>query len=412
MTSMSSHRPTRPGSRRSPSTSVFVVGLAALIWSCDSEQAGYEVTIPLVGPMELDQTSCEGSGDVCDTDEDCIDEDGFFGGPCTKTMEPLAPITVPVSLSPSNPSFTLDFVDTSGWTNLFLAQQLAQGSVPPGARINMTMDGFSLQGAPVTIEARFSSKRGLVVGQDLGYQPVAPSSCTFTLDVGATGQDFADGINTCLSDWIAQNGSPVDFNMQVISSAGAAAKAAFGPKQLEQYSVSGEWNMSSDSQCDFDGTDDLLEAVREGEGFFAQLACESLTLQGTGQTDQDIDIVGGAAIWDRCGNFSGGILSPTALPGGPDTFEVRVVESGEVVADPLVPVVFIPEGVDFAASLLGAATGKCLSGTPISPDGLGVAGWMHCGPEPPPTRTGSITVNASGFCSVAPGSESAGGSGQ
>ena len=174
---------------RRASRLVVAVALASLLWSCESEQTGYQLTLPLIGPMEFDETSCEISGDVCSTDNDCFDEDGFNVGPCTETMEELAAITVPVSLSPSNPSYTLGssgIFDTAGWTSLFLAQQFSDGEVPEGARINMTMDGFSLEGGPVTIAVRVFSKIGLIVGRNADYQPITPSSCTFVLESDAT----------------------------------------------------------------------------------------------------------------------------------------------------------------------------------------------------------------------------------
>jgi len=400
MTPMSIHRPT-PFTRR-VLTLVAAVVLVPLSWSCESEQTGYEVAIPLLGPIEFDAKQCDFSEEPCVDNSDCS-----AGESCTEVMESLAPITVPVSLSPSNPSYTLAFEDTAGWTSLFVAQQFANGQLPEELRVIMSMDSFSLQGGPVTISVRISSRVGLIVGRDADYQPVTPSSCTFTLDGSSVGQDYADGINTCLDDWIAENGAPIDFDMEVTSSQGAASKSGFGDKQLEEYTVDGRWNMRSDNQCDYDGTDDVLDAVREGEGFFAQLSCEDLTLEGSGQTDQDIAIVGGAAVWDRCGNFSGAILLPTGLPGGPTVYTVTV-EDNAVEGD--VPVVFVPAGVSFAESLLGAATGKCLSGTPISEAGRGVAAWAHCGPEPPPTRTGYIEVSASGFCEVVQDGDGASGS--
>ena len=109
---------------------VVAVALSSLLWSCESEQTGYDVTLPLIGPMEFDETSCEVSGDVCSTDNDCFDEDGFNVGPCTKTMEELAAITVPVSLSPSNPSYTLGFVTPPGGPLFFLPSRVPMGKCP------------------------------------------------------------------------------------------------------------------------------------------------------------------------------------------------------------------------------------------------------------------------------------------
>ena len=406
MTLMSVQRPAISSFPERLPVLVVALGLGALLSSCESEQTGYEVSVPLLGPIEFDEKQCSFSEEVCSDDNDCP-----AGESCAKVMAALEPITVPVSLSPSNPSYSLSFADTAGWTNLFIAQQFAGGELPEELQIVMTMDSFSLQGGPVTISVRIFSRVGLIVGRDVGYQPVPPSSCTFTLDDSSTGQDYADGINTCLNDWIAENGAPIDFDMEVTSSQSVAAKSGFGPKQLEEYSVDGRWDMVSNNQCDYDGTDDVLEAVREGEGFFAQLACENLALKGSGQTDQDIGIVGGAAVWDPCGNFSGAILLPTGLPGGPTVYDVTLEDNA---VEGAVPVLFLPAGVNFAESLLGAATGTCLSGTPDQgAESRGVAGWAHCGPAPPPARTGYIEVSASGFCAVVQGGDGAtGGSGQ
>ena len=403
---------------RRASRLVVAVALASLLWSCESEQTGYQLTLPLIGPMEFDETSCEISGDVCSTDNDCFDEDEFNVGPCTETMEELAAITVPVSLSPSNPSYTLGssgIFDTAGWTSLFLAQQFSDGEVPEGARINMTMDGFSLEGGPVTIAVRVFSKIGLIVGRNADYQPITPSSCTFVLESDATGQDYADGINTCLSDWIAENGAPVDFDMEVTSSEGAAqgaaAKSGFGPKQLESYTVIATWTMASGSQCEYDLADDLLEAVKEGDEFFKLLACENLILEGSGTNDQELDtFLGWASVWDPCGEWSRVGFAAAPLLVGPYTVKVE----GSVVVEGNVPLKFAPLGVNFVESLLGAAAGNCRSDDdrPVPGSERGFGGWIHCGDPPPPPRTGSITVNASGFCPLAAASGTAGTSGQ
>jgi hypothetical protein len=396
--------------RRVPALVAAVV-LAPLLWSCESEQTGYDVKLPLVGPMEFDETSCEGSGDVCSADADCIDEDGFNDGPCTKTMEVLEPITQAVSLSPASPSYTLNTPDTSRWIAPFVVQQSGRGFP-----VDMTMDNFSLQGGPVTISVRVFSRTGRIAGQDLGYQPTTPSSCAFTLNDGATGEDYAGGIHTCLRDWIDENGAPLDFDMEVTSSAGAApaaaaAKSGFGLKQQGAYLVEGEWTqLTSEEECESDYTTDVLEAIEEGNDFFGLLSCSDLLFEGNGTTAQPIDISGGSIVWDQCGNYLGmGLLLSTSLGVGSYTVTVYANDAVVEVAQD-VPAIFFPSPDVFVEALLSAAAGRCESGTP---DGLplAVAWWDHCGPEPPPTRTGSIDFAAAGFCEVDQGSGAAGGSG-
>lgn len=387
------------------------VVLASLVWSCESEKTGYDVKIPLIGPMEFDETSCEVSGDLCSTDDDCFDEDGFNVGPCTKTMEVLQPITQAVSLSPASPSYTLNTLDTSRWIAPFAVQQSGRG-LP----VEMTMDNFSLQGGPVDISVRIFSRIGRIMGQDLGYQPVTPSSCSFTLNDGASGEDYAGGIHTCLRDWIDENGAPLDFDMEVTSSAGAApaaaaAKSGFGLKQ-EGYLVEGEWTqLTSEEECESDYTDDVLEAIEEGEDFFGLLSCSDLQFEGSGTTGQEITISGGAIVWDRCGNIlGGGLLLETGL--GQGTYTVTVYAEDDVVEVAQdVPAILLPSADEFVEALLSAAAGRCESGTPVDESGFAVAWWDHCGPEPPPTRTGSIDFAAFGFCEVDDGSGAAGGSG-
>ena len=400
MTPMSIQRPTLSRCAHRALGSLALIAMAALMWSCESEQAGYQVTLPLIGPTEFDGTSCEGSGDVCSADADCIDEDGFNDGPCTKTLEVLAPITQAVSLSPASPSYTLSAVDTSRWIAPFMVQQSGRGFP-----VDMTMDNFSLRNGPVVISVRILSRTGRIAGQDLGYQATTPSSCTFTLNDGATGEDYAGGIHRCLRDWIDENGAPLDFDMEVSSAAGsapaaAAAKSGFGLKQ-EGYLVEGQWTqLTSEEECESDFTDDVLEAIEEGDDFFGFLTCSDLQFEGSGTTAQEVTISGGSIVWDRCGNWLGqGYLLQTGL--GPGTYSVTVYEENNVVEmEQDVPVLLIPTPATFVEALLSAAAGGCVGGQAVEESGYAVAWWDHCGPEPPPTRTGSIEFSALGFCEV------------
>ena len=387
----------------------LALGLGALVWSCESEQTGYEVVIPLIGPTEFQETSCEISGDICSTDDDCVDEDGLFVGPCTKTLTPLEPITVQVSLSPGSPSYTLPVPNTASWIAP-LAVRTYSDELP----ISIQMDNFSLEGGPVDISVRIFSRIGRITGRNLDYVPVTPTSCSFTLSDGATGDDFANGIQTCLSDWIGENSAPLEFDMEVSSSAGAAAKSGFALKQ-QGYMLSGQETLSTVKECEVKDPVDALEAFDEGSDFFERLECKGLSFTGSGYTDDPISISGGAVVYDRCGNaLAQGKLLKKELP-GKSNYEIKVVEidDGVQVETGVLEVEFTPGPEAFVQSLVFAAAGDCSDGDPVEAKGYAVAWWEHCRvTEPPPEveeRNGNINWGASGFCSVAGDSGSDGG---
>lgn len=392
---------------------LVALGLGALLWSCEDEQTGYEVTIPLIGPVEFDGTSCEISGDVCSTDDDCFDEDGFNVGPCTKTLKKLEPITVAVSLSPGTPSYTFPTPNTTDWLSTLAVLQNTDASP-----ITITMENFSITGGPVTLSVEPFSRIGLYLGHDADYVPVSVSSCTFTLDDSATGQDYADGISTCLTDWVKENGAPLQFDMEVTSSAGASAKSGYVSKQNGTYAVDGTHTLDPTKDCEGEASEELLDAAEEGSDFFGLLQCGDLTFSGSGTTSAEIDIRGVATIYDRCGNelAKGGLGGaftepPQDIRVGPGDYTVDLVGEDDVMSS--VPVVFDPPDPNtFFESIVFAATGGCESGTPIRDSGYGAVVWHHCGTNPDEVRTGNITWGASGFCSVPDDSGGGGGSGQ
>jgi len=391
---------------------LVALGLGALLWSCEDEQTGYEVAVPLIGPLEFDETSCEVSGDICSTDDDCFDEDGFDVGPCTQTLTELEPITVAVSLSPSNPSYTFPTPNTTDWLSTLAVLQNTDTNP-----IAITMENFSITGGPVTLSVRPFSRNGLILGRDGDYEPVSPSSCTFTLDDSSTGQDYADGINTCLTDWVRENGAPLQFDMEVTSSAGASAKSGFGLKQAGDYSVGGTHTLDPVKECKGNTSEKLLDAADEGSDFFGLLECGGLAFDGSGTTSAEIEIRGVATIYDRCENelskgaLGGSVFKPEDILVGPGTYTVDVVEEEDGMLDVVssVPVVFEDDDPEkFFESIVFAAAGGCESGTPIRDSGYGVVVWHHCGTNPDEVRSGNITWGASGFCSVADDSGGAG----
>lgn len=429
---MSTHRPTPHGFPRRAPMLLITLGLGVLVGSCESEQTGYEVTLPLIGPIEFNQMSCEISEDVCTSDDECVDEDGFFVGPCTQTLTAREPIAVTISHSPSNPSYTLPAFETGRWlAPLAVLQNTDENPIV------FATDSFSISGGPVTILVEPFSRNGLYLGRDAGYEPVLPStgSCEFVLDDSSTGQDYSDGISNCLRDWVKENGAPLQFDIRVTSSAGvaassaglAAAKSGFGLKQ-ESYSITGGGLWDTNDRCEGEVSEEVLEAVAEGGDFFGLLECTNqLQFTGEGWTSEPINIRGVATIYDRCGNnlafgnlgsavdSTGGTFVPIGPNSESDPYTVQVFESADFVPQSnVVPVSFFSDAEDFVRSLFVAASGECegASTVPVndpntglpSEMGLAVANWEHCYAGDlmePPERDGSMTFGASGFCPVA-----------
>jgi photosystem II stability/assembly factor-like uncharacterized protein len=86
-----------------------------------------------------------------------------------------------------------------------------------------------------------------ISGRSRDYVPVSPPSCSFQLDPNTatlpeTGDEFAQHINQCLSDWIVENGVPQESDVQVTASwaPASANKSGFSTKATtnELYGVS------------------------------------------------------------------------------------------------------------------------------------------------------------------------------
>ena len=412
MTPMSTQRPTLSGLAHRVLRSLALIAVAALIWSCESQQNGYEVTIPLIGPTEFDETSCEGSGDLCSTGADCVDDEGFDDGPCTKSLTPLEPITFSFTLSPGTPSYNFPPVETSRWVTPLTVLQNSDESP-----IVITSENFSVSGGPVTLSVRLFSRLGLIIGQDAGYVPSSPASCTFTLDDSSTADDYTGSLTACVSDWVKENGVPVEFDVEVSSSAGVAAKSGVGLKQQENYSVSGGDNWMTSDRCEGEISYQVLDAVGEGSDFFSALSCTALDFIGKGNSSEQIGVDGVAAVFDACGTwlalgYLGGAIGQK-IPVGPGDFSITLYEGEDFEPAPDdLPVTMLPSARGFVESLLFAGSGECILGgqPPIDPftgeprEGFALADWEHCSKtEPDPPRTGSMSFSANGFCPVIQG---------
>jgi hypothetical protein len=420
---MATQSPTPRGFQR-PLWSVAAIGLSALLGSCESEQTGYEVAVPLIGPIEFSETSCEFSGDVCETDADCE------GERCVPTLEPFEPVTYGVSLSPAAPSFTLPpLADTRGWTSLLVGLQNTDGNP-----LALTTQNFSVTNGPITLSVRPFSRNGLYFGRDAGYNPQSVSECTFTLENSSTGEDYTSGILNCLTAWVRTNGAPLEFDMEVTSSAGAGTfasaspKSGFGPKQQPpNYSLVATDNWEpTDMDCRQQVDDAVLDAVGEGADFFEFLNCENLMLGGSGMCTQPITLWGVATVYDPCGNTAVGSLgrsiNDSVFIEANRTYTVTVYPTPDVVVEENndVPVVFDEDAESFIELFFTAGAGECLDGEQPPPGAVGFAAvdWKHCyaGTEDPiPERDGDIVFEATGFCPVTEGTGGTGatnGSGQ
>jgi hypothetical protein len=232
------------------------------------------------------------------------------------------------------------------------------------------------------------SQTGFVSGRDVGYTPVSPESCSFTLVPGAAaGEEYAEHVNACLSDWIVENGVPQQFNMEVSSAINAGA----------DYLFAGSWTMKSDPACDSGVEGDEFTDISEGGEIFRALDCSGLMLRGEGITDTEVDVGGGADVWDACGNYisSADIVPQPAAPG-----TYRIMDAGDDFGGGFVSDVIIhfEDGVDhFMGGLFGAADGQCAGGETPAPDAVGhaVFDWTVCGDAP---RRGSIEMAIQGNC--------------
>ena len=376
MTPMSTQRPTPRSFRRRLPILVVAASVAAAIWSCSSSgQNGYDAEIPLINETNLDGQ--------------------------TKT---LPPISVAVSLSGGNPSYDLGFAQTQGYAGLLrqlLSAETADGFV-------MAMDGLEFEAdGTVDFFVEVLSRIGRISGRPLGYQPVSPASCSFTLDPASSGdaaEEYASNVKACITDWIQENGIPYEFDMRV-NSAGAggslpaaAQKSGFAPKaDASFYLFSGTWNMRSENFCDFGIDVEVLDAIIEGEDFFGLLDCSSLLLAGEGDTDSIVVLSGGASIWDACGNpLNYAEIPPTVfVPGTYFIYATAAEAEGKTIQNVVVD--FLTDPFDFTEDLLSAASGACVDEPDTDGMGFAIVDWTHCGEVP---REGEIRVVAAGFCSA------------
>jgi hypothetical protein len=338
---------------------LLLAGLAALLLHCgSSDQRGYDVDLIVVPET------------------------------AANAQNPLPDIQVPVQLSPTRPSYILTNVATVGWyAQLRREGQLRAAGADPGFDMIMDLDSFTADG-PVSFAVRVYSQTGFVSGRDVGYIPVSPERCSFTLAPGAAaGEEYAEHLNSCLSDWIVENGVPQQFNMEVSSSLVSGT----------DYLFAGNWTMKSDAACDSGVEGDEFTDISEGGEIFSALDCSGLMLRGEGITDTEVTVGGGADVWDACGNYisSADIVPQPAAPGTYRIMDAADDFGGGFVSDVIID---FEDGVDvFMEGLFGAADGQCAMGGIPAPDATGraVFDWTVCGDAP---RRGSIKMAIQGNC--------------
>lgn len=360
-----------------------IVGVLAFVGGCgEPARVGVDLSIRLLGPP------------------------AFASMPVP--MRPLADLERRIALSSSSPTYSLDLseFDAQSWTALFVAQQLAEGEVPEGHRIQMSMDNVSFEGDAVTISVRIVATEGLIVGRDADYVPTAPDVCTFGLDRNSSGDDYARGVNECLTAWISDNGSPVGFGMEVTATPVAAAgspsfEPGVNPQQFEEsFRYTGDWTMRSTNPCALSSPSAGLRNIRDPD-FLNRIECETLEVRGAGETDFPIDIAGATASWDACGNATVAGLRPTSLASG--AFTVAEEGSGSAESQNVVPVVLLPDDITFTERALAFGRESC-SGPNTTPtmQARTLSRWSQCGPiDPPEVPTETMTVDAASFCTLA-----------
>lgn len=306
-------------------------------------------------------------------------------------------IGVDFALDASNPSYTLAGQETEAWMPVLMAERARREAggtctlTDCDTDFGMTMSSFTVTGDYyVNFNVRiFSRDRedgspGLVIGMNADQTPKAIDACSFSVDTGA---DYAANLTKCLSDWVAENGVPVELDMEVTSSQGSA-------RQADDYEVDGRWDMDAFEYISAGASTEMFKLNKDVVNNKSLVNCDDVKFRGEGYTDSHLDVItGGVNIYDaEKGEWVGNAtMVPTSM--SPGNYYLRV--DGDfagldpvVVANGVVIVVF-PGGVNaFFEAVLEAAD---------TAGSYGSAWWLVAGDYP---RSGWIKAHLEGPCDL------------
>ncbi len=292
----------------------------------------------------------------------------------------VQPLSMSISLSATNPSFTLppDF-PTEGLSAIlfFDAEARLDGSTE---NLALSLNNLVMAGDfEADFDVRVFSRNGHIWGQDLTYEPATVSACTFTLNPDtATGVAFATAVGGCIADWVDANGVPDQFDMEVTMSQGSPARQTGVPT-----TVVGDWGMDEISHevsvgCGKDFLGEFDDTVVDNH---AVIDCGEVTIQGTWDSSHSVLIWASARVFDGAGaEVASGVLPTTNLAAGNGTFQGN--DAG------------VSNSQDLRVTLSDAFVSESLNAA-VQDGSFGRACWYVKGPFP---RTGNIHATLVGTC--------------
>ncbi len=299
----------------------------------------------------------------------------------------VQPLVLAPALNELNPSYTLPAgADTTVWGPMIKAdQRRVEGGKTPLFRIDIS-NVVVVSTAPLTVTARVFSRDGVVYGDTrLSATPVPVDSCSFALgtDSGAHASVLSTGLTACAVDWVAQNGVPAQFDMEV-------TLTPAGPRQAgDTYSTTFEQVMHSDVEtvygCNGEMADALPKAVAANINY---IDLKDLEFFGYGWATVEVEVSGLGAIYDADGAPVSALGFHETIPANQLVWlGAEVPEPSDAIASMQVwgtaDVDFMPPMPDWLVDSIDGLAGAHTDGRP----GSGFVCWMVSGAAP---RDGEI----------------------
>ncbi|MEO0811287.1 MAG: hypothetical protein AAFY60_00395, partial [Myxococcota bacterium] len=305
----------------------------------------------------------------------------------------VSPVTFSVAVDQSSATYALPAGNTTPFSLVLVADQIAGTS-----QFSISADNFAFSSDgddPVEFSVVVSSIDNRYLGQDLGYEPTQPASCTFELDPmtdGAT--EYGDSMTGCIRDFVMMNGAPLMLAYDVSTRSTADTRAP------GDYTVAHTEIMRSEEELSFGVNRTFLSDIDTDVVENLDIAeFSSLSMQGFGFSTENVLLAGVVQVYDAFGNSAASGSLFTTINGGeiyslftryenPPEGAESFTYAGNVTPS------LVPASPDFEAAVLRAAStdvGK--------PDGaLGataLAAWVVLGPAPRDGAIG-ITINGTG----------------